>query len=383
MGAFLLLATMLLPPLSVADESGAPPPLFLEGSANPSPGKSRLLAEEDWSDFHTQGVIFYFAPRDRVLAEWLWPYLLEDRKFVTETLRMFPSQPLQVVLAPTLAIFSALVPNLAPERTLGVYLLGRGIIVLRAPRTDLAGQWDPRSVLQHELVHAVIDMTVPQPVPIWLHEGMAILLSDDLGYLDEARLNWVALTGNLIPLAVLFDRFPHGHGSRELAYTQAASFVRFLMRRGGMGDLRRLLESLANGMALPGALAITYGESLPVLEAKWGEELTSPFSVLTVFTSTSMLGLVGIPLLLLAALRRRWQKARKFADWQLEQERSEGKAPGTSPGTGRFAPPFPPRPTSREPVTGDPVAGNPSPTGTNGSGLPSGRLQGSDEFPES
>jgi hypothetical protein len=263
-----------------------------------------------------------FAPGDRVLAARLWPGLVEDRVAVMERLRLFPQEPLRVILAPTREAYAREIPPGTPEDSLGVYLLGRGVIVLRAPRTDPAGGWDPRGVARHELVHAVLDMGMPVPVPLWLHEGLAILIAEELGFLDEAHLTMAAVLERLIPLASLFHSFPRGHRARGLAYAQAASFVRFLLRRDGMGGLRRLLGALSSPASpadLSAAFRITYGADLFTLEAEWRDNLGENFSSFTLITTSSLLGGVGVPLVLLAGARRWWVRRRKFRQWEREE----------------------------------------------------------------
>jgi hypothetical protein len=309
---------------------------------------------QGWEARSAPGLRLEYAAEDRAVAERLWPALEADRLAVMEALRLFPPEPVRVVLAPTLDAFHAQLGGSVPAGTLGVYLLGRGTIVLRSPRTEPSANWDLRGVLRHELAHAIIDLAISQPVPIWLHEGLAILVSNELSYLDEAQLTTVAVLGRLIPLPVLFESFPGTHGARTLAYTQAASFVRFLLREGGMGAVQRLLEAMARGVALDDAFLRVYSEPLAGLEARWQGELAERFSLLTLVTTSSVLGGLGLPLVLAAALRRYLQRRRAYRAWEQEERlraavRGAPDTPAGSPG----APSAPPgaegegRPASR------------------------------------
>jgi hypothetical protein len=303
------------------------------------------------------GLEFVYDLRDRALADLLWPVMIADRQAIMEQLRMFPPDTVRVRLVPTREAFLAILPPQMPADTLGLYLLGRGEIVLRAPRSDPSGRWDLRGVLRHELAHAVIDRAIAQPLPLWLHEGLAVLLSDELDYLDEAQLTLQAVTGRLIPLPVLFYRFPRPSDARTLAYAQAASFVRFLLRRDGMHGIQALLGEMARGVALQDAFPIVYGTTLGALESTWQGELAGRFSYLTLVTSTSVLGGLGIPLLLLAALRRRLQRRRAYRRWELE-ERAQAMLRG---GWGTT------RPTPRTEAAAGPAVGSGG-AGSNGSG---------------
>ncbi len=122
--------------------------------------------------------------------------------------------------------------------------------------------------------------------------------------------------------------FPTQHGRRSLAYAQAASFVRFLHARGGMGGLQRLLEIIKDGMSPDAAFVFAYGEQLAALERQWVESLAGRFSYLSLITSTTLFAGVGAPLVVAAALRRWWQKRRKLKEWREEERRQEHAAPG-------------------------------------------------------
>ncbi len=292
------------------------------------------LPAPDWQVRRAPGLRFEYAPQDAALAARLWPRMEADRTTVMERLRMFPPAELRVVLAPTVAAWRALLGGEMPAGTLGVYLLGQKIIVLRSPRTAPGGDWDLRSVLRHEMAHGVIDMAIAQPVPLWLHEGLAILVSDELDYLDEAELSTLAVLGRLIPLPDLFDHFPPGHGARTLAYAQAASFVRFLLREGDMATVQNLLGALAQGVPVAEAFQRTYGQPLAALEQRWQQELAGRFSIWTLISTTTLLGGLGIPLLLLGAARRRLQRRRAYRQWELE-ERLQAAVRGEPPPAAR------------------------------------------------
>jgi Peptidase MA superfamily len=280
-----------------------------------------------WLVRSAPGLRLEYAPQDRALAERLWPGMEADRERVMERLRMFPDATLRVVLAPTTERFDALLGGTPPEDTLGVYLLGQHTIVLRSPRTLPGGDWDLRGVLRHELAHGILDLSIAEPIPLWLNEGLAILVSDELDYLDEAQLTGLAVLDRLIPLPQLFAHFPQGHGARTLAYAQAASFVRFLLREDGMGGLQRLLRAFADGAPTPEAFQRTYGQPLSVLEQRWRQELAARFSTFTLITTTSLLGGLGIPLLLLAVGRRWLQRRQAYRKWERE-ERLQAAARG-------------------------------------------------------
>lgn len=263
--------------------------------------------------------MLWYMAEDRILVDKLWPMLFQDKQAVMDKLRLYPSAALRVVLAPTEKIFAALISDkLSPHQVLGVYASTHHTIYLRAPRTRKTGLWDLRGVLRHELAHAVIDLGILHPVPIWLHEGLAILVSEELSFLDEAGLTLRAVGGRLIPLRRLFNNFPGRQQQRQAAYSQAASFIRFLLAREGMGGVHLLLATLSEGVPLYPAFNRVYGDDLPTLEREWSTGLTKRFSWATLVTTSTLLGGLGVPLVLIALARRYLKNRTVQLRWKRE-----------------------------------------------------------------
>jgi hypothetical protein len=263
------------------------------------------------------GLTLLYAEPDSLLAERLWPRLVQDRLDIMDTLGVSPPGVLRIVLAPSDAVFAQFAPGQGRD-TLGVYLLGHRVIALRSPRAS-AAQWDLRGVARHELVHGVLDLAVEGPIPRWLNEGLALLVAGDIDFLDDARLNLAAVTGQLIPLSRLVYGFPDHHGGRSLAYAQAASFSRFLLGRGGMPAVQALVVELSGGAPAHLALARVYGESLEALEAEWKQARYAAFSWASLIGGTSLLGLLGVPLLVAGRLRRAVVNRRKLRELDAEE----------------------------------------------------------------
>lgn len=274
-----------------------------------------------------EGLTFSFDARDETLARQLWPRLIADRRAIMAQLRLFPEGALRVVLAPTQAAFQEATGGVLAE-ALGVYIPRTRTIVLRSPRTRAGGEWDVRGVARHELAHGILDLAVQQPIPRWLNEGLAILVSGELSFLDDSNLAWLAFRERLIPLPLLMATFPEGEQALGTAYAQAASFARFLLRRDGMTGLRRLLEEMAAGQDTPRAFTLTYGQSLASLEAAWQAELSGNFSWTALVTPITVLGGIGAPLAVIAFLRRRLESRRRMKAWPDESGDDSAATPG-------------------------------------------------------
>jgi hypothetical protein len=283
-----------------------------------SPGRAA-----DRQFLFAEGLTFVFDEQDRALAERLWPLMIADRRDIMERLGLHPEGALRVVLAPTREAFEQALGGFTPE-ALGVYFPASRTVVLRSPRTLPGGQWDLRGVTRHELAHGILDLAIGQPIPRWLNEGLAILFADELSFLDDSRLTLLAWRDQLIPLALLMGSFPSAEHALDTAYTQAASFARYLLRRDGLEGIRRLLAHMAQGEEPAGAFAMAYGEPLSALERAWQQRLSERFSWFALVTPLSVLGAVGAPLVIVGYLRRRIEARRRLRDWEDEGEPPTG-----------------------------------------------------------
>jgi hypothetical protein len=87
----------------------------------------------------------------------------------------------------------------------------------------------------HELVHAVIyRVTGSAEVPRWFHEGLAMTLSGELSFEENAVLSKAVLFNRLMPLSAIDSVNSFGKGRAELAYCQSHAAVLFLIDQYGM-----------------------------------------------------------------------------------------------------------------------------------------------------
>jgi hypothetical protein len=309
-------------------------------------GVARLdAAEENRRTLFGEGLTFLYDPRDEALAERLWPVMARDRLEVMDRLGLYPEGALRVLLATSREEFAEALGGAMPD-ALGLYFPATRTVVLRSPRTLTGGDWDPRGVMRHELAHGVLDLALDRPIPRWLNEGLAILISGEASFLDESNLAYLAFREKLLPLRLLMDGFPDGHGL-DLAYLEAASFARFLVRRAGTDGIRQMLVYLASGQGLDRSFALTYGEPLERLEAMWRDDLSGRFSWWAMVTPLSVLGGLGGPLVVAGYLRRKLQARRRLREWEAEGEPGS-IAEGTAEMRGESFP-SPLRPSAAEP----------------------------------
>jgi hypothetical protein len=203
--------------------------------------------------------------------------VLEDAyRVLSDTLGMRPPSDVVVYIYDA-AAFDARFAQLFGFRAAGFF--DGSIHVRGGPSVDarLVG------VLHHEYVHAVIAAQGGSAVfPSWLNEGMAeyfealALGRRGLAPSQRAYLARAAASGAWIPLLDLSRPFSMAHltdAQAGLAYLASFGAVDFLVRQGGMRELRRLCERALQSRNVERALDKTYRMRTVDLDAALTAEL--------------------------------------------------------------------------------------------------------------
>ena len=107
---------------------------------------------------------------------------------------------------------------------------------------------DPRElerVIVHEFTHALVQTLTRRGVPMWLHEGLAVMFEPTGdAWIDEE----LSRTPTRLPLKRLIDSFGDLSGAdARLAYAQSAAIVRTLFDSGGPLTVGAILQDIARG----------------------------------------------------------------------------------------------------------------------------------------
>ncbi|MFY9344856.1 MAG: hypothetical protein WAT39_20350 [Planctomycetota bacterium] len=224
------------------------------------------------------------------------------------------------------------------------------------------------AVVRHELVHELLDQYVAphgRRIPRWFHEGLAQHLAGDT-YLraSEDDLVWRIGSRRLRPFAELETTFPEDTTALRLAYAQSSSYVSFLARRYGVGELLAAARAVDGLTGFGPALAGRLGRSTYDLGEDWREHVLhasgAPWRVAfdQCFTLTMV---AALPLLALALIRRlqREQRVRRqmivteaMADAAAAEASPDAAAAQANPDTAAAAEALAPLPTAPPPERG-------------------------------
>ncbi len=174
------------------------------------------------------------------------------------------------------------------------------------------------ATLKHELCHLLLGRRIPRDrLPRWLDEGVAQWVSDGFSELmsDEGarRLNRAVISGDLIPLRRLADRFPAHRSGLILAYEQSKSLVNHVVRDYGAKTVVDILHLLRQGRSLDGALEERLGKDAAALEKEWQSGLSTGGAWIR-FLSAHLYGLLffAAAVITLAAFIRRVRQRRAY-----------------------------------------------------------------------
>ncbi|MDP9268676.1 MAG: peptidase MA family metallohydrolase [Acidobacteriota bacterium] len=135
-------------------------------------------------------------------------------------------------------------------------------------------------VLRHELAHSFINSLSRGHAPVWLHEGMAMLLEGRTTGSDGRILARGFASGNFIPLNGMEGSFTtFSAPEARLAYAESLAFAERINDTYGFSDLVRILQRIAEGSSTEAALRATIhsgysdmeGEMAGYLKGKYGE----------------------------------------------------------------------------------------------------------------
>jgi hypothetical protein len=224
-----------------------------------------------------------------------------------------PGEPIRVVLAPE----GSAPARQVPPSTAGYALAGESLIVLLPARSPAYPHDTLEDVLHHEVAHVLMARTSRgAPLPLWFHEGLAVLAERTWGIEDEARLLRELVLVSPTPLDRVNALFAADDLSRARAYTLAAAFVRNLIRRHGADAPGEILRRVGRGDSFETAFSLTIGEPLASAESAFWDRHRFWTGIGPFLTTQAALWMIVTLVALYAIVRRRQQRAAQRRHWE-------------------------------------------------------------------
>jgi hypothetical protein len=232
-----------------------------------------------------------------------------------------PGTPIRVALVPERSPLA----RKAPSQTAGYALPEQSLIVLFPARSPRYPDDTLEDVLHHEVAHVLMARAARGGrLPLWFHEGVAVLAERTWGLEDQARLMRELVLVSRTPLDRVDGMFAADEGSKARAYTLSAAFVRSLMRRHGAEAPGNILRQIGRGETFERAFVAVTGETVPEAENAFWDGHRFWTSIGPFLTTETALWMVVTIVALLAIIRRRQQRAEQRKRWESEEsEESE------------------------------------------------------------
>lgn len=262
----------------------------------------------------TSDAIIYYHRSDKRNALNVAEAIRTNLPRIEQALGMRMAHLPRVYLCTSLEEFNKLAPDNPGPWVLGEAFPARNVIVIKSMPSAKTLQ----GLTLHELTHLMFAQALGDALgaaPLWLNEGVAVLLSGEWGPGHQATLLEAAGRGRLIPLSDITDSFPRDPMHSGLAYAESGAFVRFIAGDLQSGRLARLLNALREKEDMPAAVMDVFGKPLDAIERDWGIALGRAHRWQPLWTQMGniIFGLMAV-LVIVAFLSRRMQRARRATD---------------------------------------------------------------------
>jgi hypothetical protein len=277
------------------------------------------------SDVAHDPFVFRIAEADRPLAQALQPLAIRAWKRVTADLGGAPAGPITVVLAPTNEAFNQFQPSgePLPDWAVGVAYPGLMTMVIRSYHVAGTPRQDIGAILVHELTHLALGARFgAQPVPFWLHEGLAMYEAGEWDPGHEWDLVRVVLANRVPPLDALT-----GSGNSEAeartAYALSETLVGHMIATYGRKSFGELVARLAEGRSFEDAVTRAFFVTPERFEARWHAHLDRRYTWIPLITGSTALWVLVMAAAFVAYAAKKRRNRKIAATWAEEERASE------------------------------------------------------------
>lgn len=268
--------------------------------------------------FRTRHFVFYAPPADRRAAEYLAGSADQTLEAMAAGLGMPITGTISVYVAQDIGLFYRARPDAGrlPSWAAGAAWPEKNLILILPGSGN-----DIDKTFLHEMNHILLGRAFrgAERVPRWLSEGLAMLWADEWSLQRLTTMTMAALSGRLLPMDELADRFPADLRSAEIAYCQSYYFISFLKQEFGDEAFQRFFSEYAKYRDFKSAIRRAYQMDWYEIDKLWTSHVTRNFSWLPLITSTSTLWFLMVLLFLAGYLRKKHQARKILQAWQEEE----------------------------------------------------------------
>jgi hypothetical protein len=226
-------------------------------------------SELNWNKLiHSQTTI-HFQQSDLENARQIIRFINEMTPIFSQQVNLTLTNPVEIYICPSPAIFSTLTHGQLPEWSEAVSIQGKNVIILKSPLWSKSRRIFRATVL-HEMVHILIAQKLNNhPVPTWLHEGLAVYFSGEAELASSAMVGKALTTNSLIPLNQIDYVLTFQKDKALLAYQQSFLVIQFIIDNYGFPAIPQFLEGFQNQNSLDEIFQKVTQLNFVEFEAQW------------------------------------------------------------------------------------------------------------------
>ncbi len=277
---------------------------------------------DGYAENETEHYLFTFPQRGKTRADAIMAQAESIRAQLVAEIGVDPPGKTRVYLAANGKDFQTMQPGgrRVPDWVAGIAYTRLNVVLLRQAGSQ--GQAiDLMETFRHEMSHIILRNVVgDNPMPKWFVEGLAQWQARQFELERALRLSKALISGRLMPMDDLTQRFPSNPMDVHLAYDQSFEFVNYMVGEFGEEKFHRFFKRLGKGEAFASALEETYGKTQNEIEIKWLSSLKMNYNWIPLIMSGTTVWTVASILFLMGYFKRRRDRKKKMDAWEAEEQ---------------------------------------------------------------
>ena len=275
----------------------------------------------------TDSLLINVTPQTLIYGNYLREHSKQLRRRLENITGLSQDGRISVVLVKTTEEFRKVQPqgSRPPIWARGVAYPEERLIIIKTKA--IASMDDFRQVFLHEYSHILLGRVFSdQPIPVWLHEGLAMRFSGEWSLSRMVTMSQAVMADRIIPLSRLVRSFPQDERSARVAYVQSYYVISFFQAEFGSKALGRFLKDYGRGFGFENALYRATGLKMNQFDKQWERFVRLRFSWIPIGASAGTLWFVMAILFLTAYIRKRRRTRKTLEAWDREEAGMEPDA---------------------------------------------------------
>lgn len=201
----------------------------------------------------------------------------------------------------------------------------RSVIILKSPTFSRVTEKELRRTVIHELTHFIIGATtLPNKVPRWFNEGLAVWMSGEEKFRSKIAISRALFTKSLIRLNEIEKILTFESERANLAYAESRAAVMYLIETAGAGAVRLIIEKINSNQTFDAAFTEATGVDPLEFEIEFRKDMKERYRYYFLAAADDYIWFLIPGLFILAYLAVKLKNRRIISRWNLEDEEEDG-----------------------------------------------------------